>query len=193
MVWTARTMSVVPGQEVVDLARLAGEIRLEDRERHAAGRALHDLGHHALLADLDVLLERDCEAEHLLVEGNGGVEFAGRHAHRGVVDDAQQVVVRSGGGAWLHLDRAGLELGAGAMAFDEAVDHVAEARDLRGDDAGLLVLPGAGRADARPAGRDRVGVGDGGAVGAERGHGHAVAVLGHELAGGMVLVQARGH
>ena len=42
------------------------------------------------------------------------------------------------------------------------------------------------------AGRDRVGVGDGGAVGAERDHGHAVAVPGDELAGGMVLVQPRG-
>ena len=69
--------------------------------------------------------------KHLLVEGNGGVELAGRHAHRRVVDDAQQVVVRSGGGAWLHLDHAGLELGVRAAALDEAIDHVAETRDLR--------------------------------------------------------------
>ena len=184
--------AVVPGQEVIDLARLAAEVRLDDRERDAAGRALHHLGHHALVADLDVLLERDREAEHLLVEGDGGVEFAGRHAHRRVVDEAQQVVGRSGGGARLHLDRTGLELGVRAAAFDEAVDHVAEARNLRGDDAGLVVFPGAGLADARSAGRDRVGVGGGGAVGAERGHGHAVAVPGDELAGGMVFVQPRG-
>src|ERR1700684_3505609 len=48
---------------------------------------------------------------------------AARHEPHRVVDDAQQVVLRPVGGARLHLDRAGLELGARAAAFDEPVDH----------------------------------------------------------------------
>ena len=63
--------------------------------------------------------------------------------HRRMVDDAQQVVACSGGSTGHHLDRARLELSRRAMALDEAVDHVTEARDLRGDDARLFVLPGA--------------------------------------------------
>jgi len=80
-----------------------------------------------LLADLDVLLEDDGEAERSLVPGDRGVKLTDRHAHRRVVDDAQQPVLAAGpGSGTISIARAGSS--CRAVPLDQAVHDVAEAR-----------------------------------------------------------------
>ena len=78
-------------EEVVDLARAAAQVRLDQHERHPPDGLCTTLESIALPADLDVLLEDLREAEDLLVVARPSASScAGRHADRQVVDLGEQ-------------------------------------------------------------------------------------------------------
>ena len=184
------TRAAVPLHEVVDLPALAGGVRLDQRQRDQLRRALHDLREHALVADLDVLLEDLLESEDLAVVPHGLVELTRRHAHREVIDHVQQVLTDSV--HFGHPEHAGQELGPRSGALDEAVRDVTERAHLRGRH-GRIALGIAGRRGHRCRApldillERRLGV-----VDLDRDHPDAVTVPAQELRRRVVGDQRRG-